>query len=128
MSKAHPTEMIFIREGAVLPPNSGIESEAFIPGWRFIKNLDGYAFERKCRNSNWSFAPLIGKKRARVVGRGGKLTLRRGVTRILAELGGRNFNSLEISVVTLRKFLGMTYMSISANRRLLQDNLAAVAL
>jgi hypothetical protein len=128
MPKTHATEMIFIRENAALPPNFRIESEAFIPGWRVIKNLDGYALERKCRNLNWSFAPLIGEKKARVLGPGGKLTLRKGVTQILAGLSGRKFNLLEISVVTARRFLGMTYLSISANRRMLQDNLVALPL
>jgi hypothetical protein len=91
MPQAHPTEMIFIRESAVLPPNFRIESEAFIPGWRVIKNLDGYAFGRKCKNSNWSFAPLAGEKKARVLGRGGQTDFTK---RRHADFGGVGWTKL----------------------------------
>jgi len=92
-----------------------------MPGWRMIKNLDGYALGEKFKQSNWKFEALAGEKKARVLGRGGQLTLMRGIKRILSELQGRRFNSLEITVVRLNRFLGMTYMSLSANRRHIQD-------
>lgn len=121
MSEAKVSEIILIRENAMLPSHLRIDSEAFMPGWRMIKNLDGYALGEKFKQSNWKFEALAGEKRARVLGRGGQLTLMRGIKRILSELQGRRFNSLEITVVRLNRFLGMTYMSLSANRRHIQD-------
>jgi len=121
MSEAKVSEIILIRENAVLPPHLQIDSEAFMPGWRMIKNLDGYALGKKFKESNWKFEALVGEKKARVLGRSGELTLRRGISQILAELRGRKFNSLEITIVRLTSFLGMTYLSLSANRRHIQD-------
>jgi hypothetical protein len=38
---------ILIREDTPLPANLPIESEAFLPGWRVVNNLDGYGLGRK---------------------------------------------------------------------------------
>lgn len=50
-----------------------------------------------------------------------------GVNRILEELTGRRFNSLEINVVVFKRFLGCTYLGISAKLRRVQDNRTASA-
>jgi hypothetical protein len=112
--------MVLIRDGALLPPDMTIESEAFLPGWRLVKNLDGYSLNRKIKEANWNFVHLTGEYKARVVGRAYAGTLRRGVTRILMELRGRKFNSLEITNVVLKRFVGLAFLSISANRRHIQ--------
>ena len=115
--------IVLIREGALLPPDLTIESEAFLPGWRVVKNFDGYGLNHKIKEANWNFVRLTGEYRARVVGRAYHGALRRGVTRILAELRGRRFNSLEITVVVLKRFVGLAFLSISANRRHIQGEL-----
>ena len=115
--------MVLIRDGALLPPDMAIESEPFLPGWRVVKNLDGYTLNRKIKEVNWNFVRLTGEYKARVVGRAYAGTLRRGVTRILMELRGRKFNSLEITSVVLRRFVGLAFLSISANRRHIQGGL-----
>jgi len=115
--------MVLIRDGALLPPDMAIESEPFLPGWRVVKNLDGYSLNRKIKEANWNFVHLTGEYKARVVGRAYAGTLRKGVTRILTELRGRRFNSLEITAVVIRRFVGLAFLSISANRRHIQDGL-----
>jgi hypothetical protein len=42
MSDVSGTKTIFIKEGALLPATLSIESEAFLPGWRVVRNLDRY--------------------------------------------------------------------------------------
>jgi hypothetical protein len=117
------SNMILIREGAVLPPNFMVESEAFLPGWRVVKNYDGYTLSRKIKQANWNFVRLTGEHKTRVVGRVYAGTLRRGIARILAGLRGKKFNSLEITVVGLKHFVGLAFLSISANRRHIQGGL-----
>lgn len=119
------SRMVLIREGALLPPDMAIESEPFLPGWRVVKNLDGYSLNRKIKEANWNFVRLTGDYKARVVGRAYAGTLRKGVSRILTELRGRRFNSLEITAVVLKRFVGLAFLSISANRRHIQDGLKA---
>jgi hypothetical protein len=117
------SNMILIREGAVLPPNFMVESEAFLPGWRVVKNYDGYTLSRKIKQANWNFVRLTGEHKTRVVGRVYAGTLRKGIARILAGLRGKKFNSLEITVVGLKHFVGLAFLSISANRRHIQGGL-----
>src|SRR5271169_2672852 len=112
--------IILIREGALLPPKLTIESEEFLPGWLVVKNLDGYTLNRKINEANWNFVRLAGEHKARVVGYAYPGALRSAVTRILGQLRGRKFNSLEVTVVALRRFVGLAFLSISASRRHIQ--------
>ena len=115
--------MILIREGALLPPDFALESEAFLPGWRVVKNFDGYTLNRKISQANWNFVRFTGEHKARVVGRAYAGTLRKGIAQILTGLRGKKFNSLEITVVGLKRFVGLAFVSISANRRHIQGGL-----
>ena len=54
-------------------------------------------------------------------------TLRKAVTRILGELRGRKFNSLEVNAVVLKRFVGLAFATITANRRYIQDGLKVSA-
>ena len=86
---------ILIREDTPLPANLPIESEAFLPGWRAVRNLDGYELGRKIEEAKWYFFYLAGEIGAIALGREGLGTLRRAVKRILAKQEGQKFNSLE---------------------------------
>jgi hypothetical protein len=123
MSDTNASGMVLIRDGAVLPPNFILESEAFLPGWRVVKNFDGYALNRKIKAANWNFVRLTGVHKATVVGRVYPQILRKGIAQILAGLRGRKFNSLEITVVGLQRFVGLAFVRISANRMHIQDGL-----
>ena len=125
--RINETGIILIRDGALLPPNFVVESETFLPGWRLLKHLDGYTFNHRIKAANWNFVRLTGEYKARVVGRAYSGTLRKAVTRILAGLRGRKFNSLEVNVVVLKRFIGLAFLSISANRRHIQDGLKVSA-
>jgi len=112
--------LLLIREGALLPPNFAVESEAFLPGWRLVKNLDGYTMNRKIKEANWNFIHLAGEYKAKVLGRAYPGALRKGVTQILERLRGRKFNSLEITI-GLKRLCGLAFVSVSASRRHIQD-------
>ena len=116
--------MILIRDNALLPLNLSLNCTPFTPGWKVIENLDSYAFSRKIKDKNWRFVRLDTQRNVRVLGLAAQGTLRRGVDRILDGLKGRRFNSLEITIVVFKRFLGITYLGISANLRHVQDNAA----
>jgi hypothetical protein len=120
MAEMNESSMILIREGALLPPDFTLESEAFLPGWRMVKHFDGYTLNRKISQANWNFVRFTGDHKANVVGRVYAGTLRRGIARILSGLRGKKFNSLEITVVGLKRFGGLAFLRISANRRHIQ--------
>jgi hypothetical protein len=117
MSTLTEPPILIVRDGAELPPDLPTEGEAFLPGWRVVKNFDTYSLRRKIRESNWSFLQLRGGKEAKVVGRARREILRRGVAQILTQLSGRKFNSLEITVLASKCYLGVTFLNISVNLR-----------
>ena len=126
MTDTNKSGTIFIREDTPLPENVSIESEAFLPGWRVVKNLDRSTLARNIESTKWFFFYLAGGMRATVLGRDRPGTLRRAVKRVLAKQEGHKFNSLEITKVVLKRFLGIPFMSVTAHCRHIQQGIALV--
>jgi hypothetical protein len=114
---------ILIREDTPLPANLPIESEAFLPGWGAVRNLDGYELGRKIEEAGWNFFYLAGEIRAMALGVEGPGTLRRAVKRILAKQEGQRFNSLEVTEIISKRFLGIPFMSVTAHSRHIQQGI-----
>jgi hypothetical protein len=125
MSATNMSGTVLIRENALLPAGLAIESEVFLPGWKVIKNLNGPALARKIEGANWNFFYLAGEMRATVLGRNRPGTLRRAVKRVLAKQE-KQFNSLEITRVVSRRFLGIPFMSAAAHSRHIQQGICLV--
>src|SRR5713101_1903770 len=126
MSSINRTRTVFIREDTPLPTTLSIESEAFLPGWRVVKNLDPQALTREVEGANWNFFYLAGEMRATVLGPDRSGTLRRAVKCVLAKQEGQKFNSLEITKVVSKRFLGIPFMSITAHSRHIQQGIGLV--
>ena len=126
MLDTNRTMTIFIKEDTPLPANLPIESGAFLPGWRVVKNLDRSTLARSIEGANWSFFYLAGEIRATVLGRDQLATLRRAVKRVLAKQEGQKFNSLEITKAVSNRFLGIPFISITAHSRHIQQGIGLV--
>jgi len=113
---------ILIQDGIHLPDALGFESEPCATGWRLVKNLDGYGLGQKISEAGWTFFWLAGEIGATVFGFDGQKTVRRAVKRILTNLKSGEFNSLEITRVASKRFLGLPYSSVSAHSRHIQEN------
>lgn len=125
MPDANAVVTILIREGTPLPANQSIEIEAFLPGWRSIKNLDGYGLDHKIREAGWAACRLAGETRATVSGIDEEKMVRRAIMEILARLESEKFNSLEITRVTSvasKRFLEVRYVTVSAQSRLIRQD------
>lgn len=125
MSANETSGTILIRENTLLPAGLGIESEAFLPGWKAIRNFDRYELGRKIEEANWNFFYLAGEIRVTVLGRDGSKTLRRAVKRLLAKQE-EQFNSLEITKVVWKRFLGVPFMNVTAHSRHIQQSIYLV--
>lgn len=128
MSEINKTRTVFIREGTPLPTMRSMESERFLPGWRIVKNLDRQELTREIEGANWNFFYLAGEIRTIVFGRGGLGTLRRAVKRIAAKQEGQSFrfNSLEITKIASKWFLGIPFTSVTAHSRHIQIGIALI--
>jgi len=117
---------ILIRENTLLPAGLAVESEVFLPGWRVVKNLDGYGLGQKIEEAKWYFFYLAGEIRAMALGREGLGTLRRAVKRILVKREGQEFNSVEVTEIISKRFLGIPFMSVTAHFRHIQQGICLV--
>jgi len=117
------TGTVLIKEGALLPEALQIESEPCLPGWRLVKDLNGYALDRKVHEAGWTFFFLAGEIRTIAFGADEQSMVRRAIKQILANPRSKQFNSLEITRVASKRFLGLPYMSVGAHSRHIQESL-----
>jgi hypothetical protein len=113
---------ILIKDGTFLPDALRFETEPCAPGWRLVKNLDGYGLGRKIHEAGWTFFCLAGEIKAIVLGIDEQRTVRRAVKRILARLKREKFNSLEITQMANKRLLGVPYASVCARSRHIQES------
>src|SRR6266851_8350970 len=126
MSDTNSAGTILIREDTCLPANLSIESETFLPGWRVVKSVDRSTLARNIEGVNWNFFYLAGEIRATVLGRNQPGTLRRAVKCVLAKQEGQKFNSLEITKVVSKRYLGIPFMRVTAHSRHIQQGIGLV--
>ena len=65
---------------------------------------------------------MAGEITTLVPGWGGHNTLRRGVKRLLSQIRLQHFNCLEVTDIRRKYFLGVPYLTISANPRHIQED------
>ncbi len=126
MSVKNTSGTVFIREHTLLPAGLSIESDAYLPGWRTVRNLHGYGLSRKIEEAKWTFFYLAGDISSIAFGREGSGTLRNAVKRVLAKQRGERFNSLEITKVVSKWFFVIPYTRITAHFRHIQEHIALV--
>jgi hypothetical protein len=113
---------ILIRDDTPLPAGLAIESEAFLPGWKAVKNLDRHELGRRIEGAKWNFFYLAGEIRVTVLGRYGRETLRRAVKCVLLKREDQRFNSLQITKVVAKSFLGIPFLKLTAHSRHIQES------
>jgi len=83
--------------------------------------VESLGLDRLVRAKGWSLFFLAGEITTVVPAWGGHNTLRRGVKRLLARTRLQHLNCLEVTDVRRKYFLGIPYLSISANPRHIQE-------
>ena len=123
MAQIIKTGTILIKDGTFLPDTLKVESEPCATGWRLVKNLDGYGLGRKIHEAGWTFFYLAGEIKSTIFGFDGQRAVRRAVKRILANLKPGKFNSLEITRMVSKDFLGVPYTKVYAHPRHVQKSM-----
>jgi len=128
-SNINKTGIILIKEDTPLPSTVAMESEAFLPGWRIVKNLDRQALTREVVAANLKLSYLAGEIRATVFWRKGLRALRRAAECVLARQEEQHFkfNSLEFTKVVSKRILGIPVMCVTAHSRCIQQGFGLAA-
>jgi len=117
------TGTILIEEGAILPESLRFKSEPYSKGWRLVENLDSRALDREIREAGWTFFYMAGGVRATAFGSDLEKTARSAVKKVLASMKLDRLNCLEIAQVAVKRFLGLLYVTVSAQPRHIQESM-----
>jgi hypothetical protein len=120
------TGTILIKDNVLLPKGLQFKCEPCAPGWRILKDFNGYALDREIRKTGWTFFCLAEEIRATVFGIDGQTMIRRALQQILAQAKSERFNSLEITRVASvgsERFPPVRYVTVSAQSRHIQESL-----
>ena len=117
------TGTILIKEGT--PLSLRFESAPYSNGWREVKNLDGRGLDRRIREAVWILFHMAGEIRASGFGLDREAAISTAVRRALATLKLDLCNSLEITQVIAKRCLGLSYATISAHARHIQETIAS---
>src|SRR6266853_27563 len=103
-----------------------LQGESYGRSMDILMGVGGSTLARNIEGVNWNFFYLAGEIRATVLGRNQPGTLRRAVKCVLAKQEGQKFNSLEITKVVSKRFLGIPFMRVTAHARHIQQGVGLV--
>jgi len=114
---------VLIEEGVIFPDSLRLESEPYLNGWRVVKELDGYGLDRKMSEAGWTCFYMAEEIKASAVAFDGERSLSKAVNQILTKLKLERFNSLEITEVSTKRYLGLPRTMITAHARHIQESM-----
>jgi hypothetical protein len=112
---------ILMKEWPGMPELFGLEIEPCLGDWSLVKVLDGFALDRKIHAAGWNFFFMAAEVKAMYFGSPKAAKVRGALKRILAKLKQQHFNSLEVTAIVSRHFLGVPYVTVSAHSRHIQQ-------
>jgi hypothetical protein len=113
---------ILIEEQLEMAQVHGLESEPYSAGWSLVHALDGFALDRKIHAAGWNFFFMAGEVKVMFFGALGANRIQNALQRILLKVRHRAFNSLEVTGIVAKRFLGVPYATVSAHSRHIQQS------
>jgi len=113
---------ILIEESPWMTQVLGLESEPYSGNWRLVKVLRGFTLDRKIRASGWNFFFMATEVKAMIFGVLEANKIQKALKRILEKVNGQHFNSLEVTGIVEKRFLGLSYAVVSAHSRHVQQS------
>jgi hypothetical protein len=113
---------MFVMNGLILPAPLRFEGQLYSEGWKLLRSVKSGEIDRPARDCGWNFIFLAEAIRRTVFGFGRAGALRGAMNKLLADARENAFNSLEITTVTTRHFLGLHWVTVVAHFRSLQKS------
>lgn len=112
---------VLIEEGPGMT-QLGIESESYSGHWSVVKALNGLTLDRKIHAAGGNYFFMAAEIKVMFFGVLGANKILYALQRILAKVKGHHFNSLEVTGIAARHFLGVPYVTVSAHSRHIQHS------
>ena len=113
---------ILIAELPLLTRVLELESEPYSGAWSTVTDFNSFALDRKIHAAGWNFFFMAAEMKAVFFGAIGVGRIKQAIERILGKAQKQNFNSLEVTGIVARRFLGVPYTTISAHSRHIQKS------
>lgn len=111
---------VLINDSELITQRFGLNSEACSGDWSVIK-LDGFALDRKIHAAGWNFLFIAPEVKVMFFGAVGAKKVQNALMRILAKVKRQSFNSLEVTGIVAKRFLGVPYAIVTAHSRHIQQ-------
>jgi hypothetical protein len=111
---------ILIKEGTSLTGDRLVRSDAYVPGWRLVRNLNALGLDERIHEAGWTCSDAEDEINVTVYGLDLRKTVRKAVEQILANPQSAKCNFLAITrvaSVASKRFLGVTYLTVAAHFR-----------
>ena len=112
---------LLVQEGTNLPRSLLLPTEINSNGWAAV-NGNRSTFEKTVDEAGWTFFFMAGEIKTTVLGFDKRKALRTALKRLIADVKSQHCNSIEITGVVSKSFLGIPYVSVSAHARHLQKD------
>ena len=113
---------VLIEDRPLITQFLGLEVESFSGNWSVIKAFDGFALDRKIHAAGWNFFFMAAEVKVIFFGALATTKIQSALKRILAKVTPQNFNALEVTGITPKRFLGVPYITVSAHSRHIQQS------
>jgi hypothetical protein len=123
MTETLRTGTILIEDGVIFPDSLRIDSGPYAPGWRIVKDLDGYGLDRAMGEAGWTCFYMASEIDMSALSLNEQKSVSRAVGQILRKLKLERFNSLEITRVVTKRILGLSHTTVSAHARHIQESM-----
>lgn len=122
MSATLQVGAILMKEWPRMTQLLNLETEPCSGEWRLLKVLNGYAVDLKIHAAGWNFFFMAAEVKVMFFGSVGAAKVQNALKRILEKAKPQHFNSLEITGIVARRFLGVPYVTVSAHSRHMQQS------
>jgi len=122
MSSTVQVGSILVKEWPPMAHLLGLESEPCSGEWSLLKVLDTPDLNLKIHAAGWNFFFMAAEVKVMFFGSLGAAKIQNALKRILTKVKQQHFNSLEVTEIIARRFLGLPYVTVSAHSRHMQKS------
>ena len=99
-----------------------LQSEPYFENWSVVKVLDGFTIADKIHAARWNFLFMADEIKATFFGAIGAVKIRGALRRIARKVKLQEFNCFEVTGIVAKRFLGVSYATVSAHSRHIQQS------
>ena len=122
MTDTIKTGTILVERNASVPKSLLLEGKSYSGDWRSVSNLDLNGLDAAIHKAGWTFFFMAGEIKITAFGFGKERAVRRAVKQVLTNVEAHKCNCVEITEVSVKSFLGMPFVNVSAHSRHIQKS------